>query len=156
MEEAARISRGKLHNLVDYDLKQLDLLVIPGGAGCITSLSDFGEKFEKMTVHPEVDKLIKHMHEQDKPIGAVCIAPVLLAKALGVYNPALTVGNNDEVEKCLGTLGAKIHKCVKGEAVQDSANKLVSTPAYMYGDSTLSQVQQGIEKMIELLASFLR
>ena len=47
MEESARISRGKLHNLVDYDLNQLDLLVIPGGAGCITSLSDFGEKFEK-------------------------------------------------------------------------------------------------------------
>lgn len=151
MEESARISRGKLFDLAQYDFSLLDMLVIPGGTGCIKNLSDFSEKLKELTVVPEVEKLIRHCHQKEKPIGAVCIAPVLLAKVLGEFGPSLTVGNNNEVEACLNSLGARMFKCDEGHYLLDKKNKLGTSPAYMYGESSLVNVQKGIDAMVGAL-----
>lgn len=154
IEESARISRGNIYALSNYDSSQLDAVVMPGGGGCISSFSDFAEKKKDMIVHQDVAKLILSCFKSGKVLGAVCIAPVLLAKTLGAYNPTLTVGDNNEVEGCLEFFGAKVQKCLQGECVIDFTNKIVTTPAYMYSRSSLLKVYTGIEKMVEAMLKF--
>jgi enhancing lycopene biosynthesis protein 2 len=151
--ESARISRGQVEDLEKFDYSSLDFLVIPGGFGCALNLSDYGLKGIQMSLNHHVEKIIKHFHANKKPIGAVCIAPILLAKALGSYQPILTVGDDKEVESCLETFGAQPKKCLQGSCVLDKNNKIVSTPAYMYANTNSVFVAQGIEKMIEALVS---
>lgn len=153
LTESARISRGHVEDLENFDYSSLDLLVIPGGFGCALNLSDYGLKGVNMNLNHYVEKLIKNFHTNKKPIGAVCIAPILLAKALGAYEPILTVGDDKEVESCLTTLGAQAIKCSEGRCITDKKNKLVSTPAYMYPKTNSIFVAQGIENMIEALVS---
>lgn len=149
LEESARVSRGEVKNLKGFDFQKLDGLVIPGGFGCALNLSDFALKGEQMKIHSEVEKLLKHFYEARKPIAAVCIAPVLVAKVLGSYGPFLTVGDNEEVESCMESFGAQTKKCEEGSYVLDKKNRIVSTPAYMYASSNTVPVAEGIDKMCE-------
>ena len=151
LEESARIARGKIQNLNNFDISLIDGLVIPGGFGVALNLSNFAIAAQNIKVHPEVETLIRDCHRAGKPIGAVCIAPVLLAKVLGQFSPVLTVGDNKEIEECLEALGAKMKKCPKGDCVVDHKNKLASSPAYMYEKTSLKDVSDGIEKMIQAL-----
>ena len=151
LEESARICRGGVENLVGFDLSGIDMLILPGGFGAALNLSDFALKGSDFCVHPEVEKLIRHCYEESKPIGSVCIAPCLVAKVLGGSHPALTVGDHFEIEKTLESFGAKMKKCQPGECVVDPVNKLASTPAYMYEETSLQEVSSGIEKMVKAL-----
>src|SRR4029079_10753369 len=81
--EAARIARGKIEDVKNARAKDLDALVMPGGFGAAKNLSNFAEKGHAADVHPEVARLLKEMHAAKKPIGAICIAPALVARVLG-------------------------------------------------------------------------
>ena len=151
IEESARICRGGVKNLVGFDPSEVDMLVLPGGFGAALNLSDFALKASDFCVHPEVEKLILHCYEESKPIGSVCIAPCLIAKVLGDHHPTLTVGDSSEIEAVLEGFGAEMKKCQAGECTLDPVNKLVSTPAYMYEETSIKEVSEGIHKMIKAL-----
>ena len=57
-----------------------DAIILPGGFGAAKNLCDFAMKGAAATVHPEVVRLLKEMVVAKKPIGAICIAPVVLAE----------------------------------------------------------------------------
>ena len=154
MTEAARLTRGIVYDLSDYDSSLLEALVMPGGFGCALNFSDFATKAGDMLLHPKVQKLLVELHQAQTPLGAVCISPVLVAKALGASKPLLTVGDNNEVEACLESFGAKAIKCKGGECVVDHKNKIVTSPAYMYDKASLLEVSSGIDKMVEALVKF--
>ena len=75
LEESARIARGKISSLKDNDFSDLDMLVIPGGAGCITNLSDFAKKGEDLKVHPQVKNhqimLKEYVEEMTQVVNSV-------------------------------------------------------------------------------------
>ena len=148
LEESSRISRGQIKNLNSFRVSNFDGIIIPGGFGCVLNFSDFATKDHEIKVHREVERVIKECHENKKIIGAICIAPVLVAKVLGFFKPVLTVGDNEGVEGSMKLLGAKTKKCSKGDYVIDPKNMIYSSPAYMYSDSTCVEVANGIEKMI--------
>lgn len=154
LEESARIARGEIQSLLGLDLSSLDGLLIPGGFGAALNLCNFALAADKMKVEPEVESLVREIHKAGKPLGAVCIAPVLLAKVLGKFNPTLTVGDSKEVEECLSSFGAKMKKCSEGSCIVDSKNKIVTTPAYMIEQTSMTQVALGIQKMVENLLRF--
>ena len=46
-------------------------------------------------------------------------------------------------------MGAKHKVCPKDDCICDIQNKIVSTPAYMYPDSKITEVFTGISKMLK-------
>jgi len=144
--ESARIARGKIKSLNEYDPTQFDCLVIPGGYGVAKNLSSFAFDGENMKVLEDVKRSILETHKLKKPIGAWCIAPIVLSKVLGNVN--ITLGQiNPAVEVALKF--GSIHTVTgKKEVLVDKENKIVTTPCYML-DSTIAEIYEGIEKAIE-------
>ncbi len=150
--EAARIARGPVADAAAVSAADLDGLILPGGLGAAKNLCDFAEKGAKGTVFPSVAALIRTMHAAGKPIGAICIAPAVLALALGEFAPELTIGDDPGTAQALEAAGAK--HVVRGvDAIQvDARNNLVTTPAYMLGPG-IADIAKGIEKLVNAVLS---
>jgi enhancing lycopene biosynthesis protein 2 len=145
--ESARIARGDVRDVAQARARDLDALVLPGGFGAALNLSDFATKGAACTVHPEVARLLREMHAAGKPIGAICIAPAVLARALGPAHPRLTIGDDVATAAGLTACGAVHVACPVDRFVVDEVNRIVSTPAYMLGP-TIRHVAQGIERCV--------
>ena len=146
--ESARIARGNIKPLSDFDAKQFDALVFPGGFGAAKNLSTFAFDGAGCTVNPDVERSIKDMVSLGKPVGALCIAPVLLARILG--DVKLTIGQDKGTAEAVESLGATHVNTNHGEIVVDEKNKLVTTPCYML-DANIVQVGEGAENVIKKL-----
>lgn len=146
--ESARIARGNVRPLSAFQAADYDALIFPGGFGAAKNLSDFAFKRANCSVHPDVVKVVKAMVKAGKPIGALCIAPVVITRILG--DGEVTIGNDREtaaaIEKMGGTHQIKTH----GEVTVDSRHKLVTTPCYML-DATIDQIYAGAENTIRAI-----
>ncbi len=146
--ESARIARGNIKNIKEVKAADLDALVFPGGFGAALNLCDFAQKGAAASVNPEVVRLVKEVYAAKKPIGAICIAPALIAAILGKEaGPTLTIGNDPGTAAEIDKTGAKHQNCATTGIVIDQANKIVTTPAYMTA-GRISEVQEGIAKCI--------
>src|SRR5512137_26815 len=83
LAESARIVRGKIVDLAKVKAADLDALVFPGGFGAAKNLCSFATEGAKMKVNHQVERLVREMRAAAKPMGFVCIAPVIAAKVLG-------------------------------------------------------------------------
>lgn len=149
MTEAARIARGKIQEINTLNANDLDGLVIPGGYGVAKNFSDFAFKGANGKMHPEVQKLIIDINNQNKPIAAICISPAVICLALGQKHPELTIGNDPQTIEVITVLGGKHFTCKPTEVHVDEKLKIVSTPAYMYDDAPISEIAEGIDKCME-------
>jgi len=89
--EAARIARGEVEPLTELKVENFDALLIPGGFGAAKNLCDFAFKGSQGQVIPEMEKVITGFFTTKKPIGAICIAPAIVAIALRKKGLLLTV-----------------------------------------------------------------
>ena len=147
LAESARIARGAVTDLARVKAADLDALVFPGGYGAAKNLSTFAVDGAKMKVNPEVERLVKEMRAANKPMGFLCIAPVIAAKVLGAEHPTLTIGDDRDTAAAVEAMGAKHRACKVDEIAVDPKLKVVSTPAYMLGP-TIAPVAAGIEKLV--------
>ena len=92
MVEAARIVRGAISPLSEFNADNYDGLAIPGGAGIANNLFTYFTDGMQMSVLPEVRDAIVKIHQQNKPIAAMCIAPVLVANVLKDVAVTLEIG----------------------------------------------------------------
>jgi len=145
--ESARIARGEIKDLKDVQAGDLDALIMPGGFGAAKNLSDFAFKGPQATVHPEVKRLLTDLAAAGKPIGAICIAPATLTKALADRKPEVTIGTDAGTASAIEAMGGRHKSCTVDMIHLDAGNKLVSTPAYMLGPG-IKEVAQGIEKLV--------
>jgi enhancing lycopene biosynthesis protein 2 len=113
-------------------------------------LCNWGTKGAHCTVHPELQRVIKEFYNASKPIGAICIAPVIVAKVLGDKKVSVTIGNNKEVSAEIQKTGAIHVECPVEDYITDRLNKVITTPAYMY-DAKPHQVFKGISGLIREL-----
>jgi len=120
---------------------------MPGGFGAAKNLSDFAFKGPQATVHPEVKRLLTDLAAAGKPIGAICIAPATLTKALADRKPEVTIGTDAGTASAIEAMGGRHKSCSVDMIHLDAGNKLVSTPAYMLGPG-IKEVAQGIEKLV--------
>jgi enhancing lycopene biosynthesis protein 2 len=149
--ESARIARGNIRNIRDVKASELDAVIFPGGFGAAKNLCDFAAKGAAAAVQPEVARLVRDMAQAKKPIGAICIAPALIAAILGKeYAPRLTIGNDEGTAEAINQTGSKHVKCPVTEFVVDRENKVVSTPAYMLA-TRISETAEGIEKAVKAM-----
>jgi len=152
LREAARIARGHIEPLSKAQAAELDALFLPGGFGAAKNLSDFALRGADATPLPELARLVRELHAERKPIGAVCIAPAVLAACFrGTdVHPTLTVGARTGAGEALSAMGARAEACTVEHCVIDEANRIVSAPAYMY-DARISEVAKGIEQAVAAL-----
>ncbi|MBO7556440.1 MAG: isoprenoid biosynthesis glyoxalase ElbB [Alphaproteobacteria bacterium] len=148
--EAARIARGNIKDLRDFNTIDFDAVIFPGGSGAINNLCDYGSKGANCRIDSDISKIISDCYECKMPIGAICIAPVLLAFVLGKYGITLTIGSNEQVIKAIEQTGAKHKKCSADNAVTDNKNLIVTTPAYMLATS-IKETDAGISKLVSEL-----
>jgi enhancing lycopene biosynthesis protein 2 len=148
--ESARIVRGQLESLSKLHATDVDALLFPGGFGAAKNLCSFAVDGAALRVQPEVERIVREVHAAKKPLGFVCIAPVIAAKVLGGHQPKLTIGDDKETAAVLAALGARHVECKVDEIAFDEANKIVTTPAYMLGPS-IAPVARGIERLVAKL-----
>jgi len=144
--EAARIARSDVLPLNEYKPDKFDALLMPGGYGAAQTLCDFAYKGAECFVNGDVELAIKGTHAAGKPIGALCIAPVILGKL--IEGVTLTVGQDEGVNEGLQALGAKTQNTTHGQIVVDEEKKVVSTPCYML-DASVDQIADGAQKLVE-------
>ncbi|KMJ44228.1 isoprenoid biosynthesis protein [Xenorhabdus khoisanae] len=146
MEESARITRGNMQPLSQVDINELDALIIPGGFGAAKNLCNFAFKGSDCEINKELLSIIQGMHQQGKPMGFMCISPVMVPKILG--KPIkVTIGNDPETAAQIEKMGGIHVECPVDGIVVDFENKIVTTPAYMLAES-LSQAEKGIDKLV--------
>ncbi len=148
--ESARIARGEIRDVAAVSADELDALILPGGFGAAKNLCDFAVNGPDCEVNADVAALVRAVHIQGKPVGAVCIAPALLAKVLGDEGPALTIGTDADTAGALEKLGATHVDCPVREFVVDHDRKVVTSPAYMLAQN-ISEAAEGIERTVAAL-----
>jgi enhancing lycopene biosynthesis protein 2 len=148
LNESARIARGRIKNLQDVTAKNYDAVIIPGGSGTASNLCDFAVSGKHMSVNPTVRDFLMETHSLRKPIGAICIAPVLLANVFGKMGVTLTLGDaRGGAALAAEGMGAAVRDCRADQCVVDEVARVVTTPAYML-DATLRNVSIGISSLV--------
>ena len=149
--ESARIARGEVRPLELLKPDQFDALIIPGGFGAAKNLCSFAREGSAGSVNSTLVSILESFYQAKKPIGAVCIAPIILALAFRGKHFELTLGCRSEASSELEKLG---HKHIEKSASQwhvDSNNNIFSSPAYMYDNAPLNEIFDGISGMVDAL-----
>lgn len=149
MVEAARIVRGDIAPIEMFKAADFDALFFPGGFGAAKNLFTYAIDGADFSVNRDVEKAIKDMHAQNKPIGAMCIAPIMVAKVLGNVN--VTVGSDsypqaDDVR----AFGCTHTETQNGGVAIDKENKIFTTPCYML-NATLKDIYDCAWNMVEAM-----
>lgn len=146
--ESARIARGKIKPLTEYNEEDFDALIMPGGFGAAKNLSDFAVKGPECNVNEEVARAVKNTVAAKKPLGAICISPAIVARVLeGVE---LTIGQDADTIKGLEAMGARHKKTTHGEVVIDEKYNVFSTPCYML-DANILQIWEGADNIVKAM-----
>ncbi len=158
--ESARIARGNVSNIMDIDPVDIDALVIPGGFGSAKNFTSWAFDGPDGSILPEVKLLIVNLLNVGKPVAALCVSPVVMAKALEGSNihAKMTIGS-DEMESPydiksfssgLESLGATTEMKTVEEILIDKENKIVTAPCYMM-DASILDIRRNVRSAIEAL-----
>lgn len=160
MVEAARIARGNVREISTVDPSMIDALVIPGGFGSAKNFTDWAFNGPAGDILPEVKLLIVNMVNAGKPIAALCVSPVVIAKALegSSIHASMTIGTDSEPSPYdiggfaggLEATGAISSMKTVREIQIDSENKIITAPCYMM-EAGISEVNKNIRAAIDAL-----
>ena len=154
--ESARIARGRVRDIAGIKANELDALILPGGFGAAKNLCTFADQGADCKVHPEVSRLVKEMNQADKPLGFLCIAPVLAAKVFsGSFKALLTIGHDKGTAQVIESLGHQHQQCAAQDCCIDREHKIVTAPAYMEAQ-IIKEAAAGIEKLAEAVMDMAR
>ena len=153
--ESARIARGNLLPLEQYRPEDYDALALPGGMGAARNLSSFAFDGPRMEVMDSVQDAILETYRAHKPVVAMCIAPMVLAKVLGRYEVELTLGPDDnQASQVAKGFGCRVQACGPTDVCVESVHRVLTTPAYMAA-SRISEIFAGAENMVAELEQML-
>jgi enhancing lycopene biosynthesis protein 2 len=145
--EAARIARGNIIDIATANADDYEALVVPGGFGAAKNLSNFATEGAAMSVQADFLAFAQAIHQAGKPIGLICIAPVMAAAICGEGSQC-TIGNDADTAAAIAAMGGVHLECPVEEARVDAGKKLVTTPAYMLA-GCVNDAYQGIAQCVE-------
>lgn len=151
--ESARIARGKIQPLSEFRAREFDAIIFPGGFGVAKNLCTYAFDGPACKVNPEVEKAVKDMASLKKPIGALCISPVLIARILG--NVEVTIGNEAKDAAALEKMGATHIPASHGQVIRDTHRPVFTTPCYML-DADIVQIAEGTENIVRAMMEELK
>lgn len=146
--ESARIARGNIKPLAEYNPRDYDALIFPGGFGVAKNFCTFAFEGSECSVNADVEKAVMSTHSMKKPIGALCIAPALISKLLG--NVEVTIGQDAGTAEAITKMGSRHIITNHGEVVIDRHNNVFTTPCYML-DANIMQIELGATNIVEAM-----
>lgn len=154
--EAARIARGDIVDVATVSGNELDALIFPGGTGMAKNLFDYAMTGPECAVVNDVQRLTMEIIEGGKPLGAICIAPVMVAKILQKMGRSgkVTGGYSVDITSDIQAMGIATESAGAGDIVIDEENKIVTTPAYVEAKS-IKEAADGIEKLVSKILAMI-
>jgi enhancing lycopene biosynthesis protein 2 len=147
--EAARIARGNIKPLSAFTADSFDGVLLPGGFGAAKNLCNFATLGSECEVNKEVEEVLRSMHKKGKPIAALCISPVILAKLFD--GAKVTLGaDGGAADAVTSGMGARHEVTTHGQITIDEELKLITAPCYML-DASISQIYEGAKVAVEAL-----
>jgi len=150
--ESARIARGKIRPLGELNIRDFDAVIFPGGFGVAKNLCSFAFEGAACSVIPQVAEVIREAATLRKPIGALCIAPVMLAKVLG--DVEITLGQDSTASRAAEKMGARHRQTAHGQVVIDQKHKVFTTPCYML-DATVADIATDADTIVKAMLEVL-
>jgi enhancing lycopene biosynthesis protein 2 len=145
--EAARIARGNIVDIASANADDYEALMVPGGFGAAKNLSSFATEGADMTVQADFLAFAQAIHQAGKPIGLICISPVMAAAICG-EGTRCTIGNDAGTADAITAMGGVHLECPVEEARVDTEKKMVTTPAYMLA-GCVNDAYKGIKQCVE-------
>ena len=162
--EAARIARGNVKEITEISPADIDALVIPGGFGSAKNFTTWAFNGPDSEILPEVKLLLVNLINAGIPIVALCVSPIVLAKALegSGINLNMTLGTSDEPSPyditafSQGIEKTGVHSEMKSirEILIDEENRVITAPCYMM-EVSISEVNANIRQAMTALKNLL-
>jgi enhancing lycopene biosynthesis protein 2 len=155
--ESARISRGEIKNIEEYNPVDFDVLIFPGGFGVAKNFFTFAKDGPNCDIDEKIQSIILSTHNAGKYIGAMCVATGLIVRAFkdSKIRIKVTGGNDEGLVDAIDKMGGQNIRCKVSEYVLDKENRIVTTPAYNSAKN-IYEVLQGSEAMITAIMKFLK
>lgn len=144
--ESARIARGDVKKLEELNIEEFDALIIPGGNGIASNLFNLATESENFSVNSLVAQKSREFTSANKPVGFICIAPVMIP-AIYDFPINMTIGTDSDTARLVEKRGAIHHNCNTDQICIDNTYKIVSTPAYMLANN-IAEAYNGIYKLV--------
>ena len=158
--EAARIARGQITPIDSISPADIDALVIPGGFGSAKNFTSWAFDGPASTILPEVKLLLVNLVNVGKPIVALCVSPVVVAKAFegSSIHPTLSLGSASEsspydinsFNEGLRATGAIAQERTIREVLIDPTNRIICAPCYMM-DARITEINANIKQAMVAL-----
>jgi enhancing lycopene biosynthesis protein 2 len=158
--ESARIARGSVTEISKISPADIDALVIPGGFGSAKNFTTWAFNGPGGDIRADVKLLIVNLINVGKPIVALCVSPILLAKALegSTIELNLTMGSTKSASpysisdfmEGINVTGASTSERELTEILIDTKNKVISAPCYMM-EATILEIRHNIKQAIDAL-----
>ena len=150
--EAKLMVRGDVFFMDEYEHRQLDAVLVPGGKGAVKVLSSIMVDGSEALVLPEVREIIAGAYARKKPLIGLGYGSALIAFVLrSVAKPIVTVGDDMEMAELLKKIGGDALKVQPHEVIYDEENNIFTTPGTSPRQS-LYRASLGIERLIEEIA----
>ena len=148
--EAARLSGGPVMPLAELRPEALDGLLVPGGGGAGTTLSDYADKHELCTVDAELARLLKALLPAHKPMGFIGLSALLAARVLGpVAGVRVTLGpKGTALAKHAAVMGADVRPATVADVISDEKARVHTTPGFLAEEPTLPAVAKAIDQLV--------
>ncbi len=146
--ESARIARGQIKRLETLDPKSFSGIILPGGFGAAKNLCTFAEEGAAGTVNAVLHRILNQFFDAGKPIGAICIAPVIIGLALRRHPLELSVGRESDASRAIEKMGHRHVETRVEECHIDAPHSIVTTPAYMYDNADLGELFEGVRRLV--------
>ncbi|MBO4282121.1 MAG: isoprenoid biosynthesis glyoxalase ElbB [Bacteroidales bacterium] len=148
LTEAARIARGNVQPLSALHAEDFDALLFPGGSGSAKNIFSYLYEGEHFHVNEDIAAIIRAFHRAGKPIGAMCIAPLMIARV--IEGVTVTMGQHAPTSKLVEQLGGHALPTRHGEVIHDLRNKVFSVPCYML-DARISDIFEEASHLVEAM-----
>ena len=164
LAEAARIARGNVLPLLALKAADFDALVFAGGFGVAKNLCNFallGAAGQDAALYSDVRQTMLPFFTAQKPLAALCIAPVVLAlgaREAGLTGIRITLGDGTAKApiEAVQAWGAVHVPTAVDAACLDPVHRLVTAPAYMYDSATPADIFASASALVSGLQTLLR
>lgn len=158
--ESARIARGAVTEISKIAPSDIDALVIPGGFGSAKNFTSWAFNGPDGKIRSDIKLLIVNLINIGKPIVALCVSPVVLAKAMedSSIHLNMTIGSKKSASpysisdfmEGINATGASTTERELNEILIDSENKVITAPCYMM-EANIVEIRENIKQAIDAL-----
>ncbi len=160
MVEAARIARGNIREIQTIVPADIDGLVIPGGFGSAKNFTNWAFNGPDGDIDTRVKLLLVNLVNVGKPIAALCVSPIVVAKALEGSDIQIKMTIGTDAEKSpydissftagLNQTGVTTEMMGVHDILVDKTNKIITAPCYMM-DASINDIRKNIRAALEAL-----